>query len=385
MSRCRPTSDEVGSTLIEALVALLVVGLAVAGAHVLHRTATWAQARAAVTLHALGIASSAIESVRLGLPTATADPTSDVTTVVTVGPVPATSWIPAACARGSDLDRIHASRSGIAPASADAARTVVVPIDAVGRVDPPADSRLRFTSAIDGAVASGFEFHLHRGDADVESVVTDARGCLHVPVSAGPVLIVPTDDSAVLMHPMVVSDHPSSVVIASSAARTGGLQVSATGVSGGVLPDMVVDGAFSWWVVDDPMRRIAAPEAVLTVPAGRRIVVVGVCADHRAGGSTAPADVDAGTGIAQVAVQLAALSVPVELAVAGRRLIIERERPCPGSSLRPRLRWDLAGTPMAAAVPDGRWQVRILGADGVTILGPATVTAAGPSPIAPPW
>ena len=71
----------------------------------------------------------------------------------------------------------------------------------------------------------------------------------------------------------------------------------------------------------------------------------------------------------------------------GRRLVLRRQRPCPSTSVRPALSWDVGGGGgrLAATVPDGAWEAVLEDATGSRLKGPVSVRVAGAAEVVPPW
>lgn len=354
--RDRGTDREQGLALLEALVALVVVGVTVIGSHAVLTAALRAQSRAEATLEAVAAAAAEAERVRGGSPDAPAlqfGAPPPVWTATRCRPDPATRHV-TVTDPGGLVPLVVA-----APAPSGPARLAVV-------VD-------------DGDHPGGVAVNIRVPPAEPETLLSDPDGCIDVPSDN----LVVTDVIGVDIAP------PGRVIPSPSAAgaprvllrRTGEVRVRIA--PEGREPDVIVGGTLRWWVTGDPESRTAPLGEPLRVAAGTHRIVVGVCADPRSDGAAAAAVVPSG-GAVDRTVRLGVVRVE-GAPVGARRLVLRRARPCPAPAERPELSWDLLDGGTMAAVPDGTWDARLVDATGRTLAGPVRVDVAGPGTVEPAW
>jgi len=375
------TDHERGAALVEALAAIALLAVVVSGAHPLHRAAERARERAASTHVALVASAGAVERLRAAAPPSIDDHRAEQggADLVVIPSPHALGWRPAVCDGGTHLDRVRSTAVPVRAGSVPSGPTVS--IDALVPVERPAVLRLRLHGA---PSASGLGVTVLRADGSTEHLQADPDGCVAIPTSDGPIRVL--DDAEREAPPAL------DLVVAGARSTTARIRVGTIGdlvvqvetADGAELPHEVVGGRLAWWLVEESAGRTAEPGLPLAVIAGTRAFVIGACDDPRAGGTSAVAEVVAGELTTSV-VTLPTVEVAAPHADTGRRLVAQRDRPCPGTGSRPILRWVLPGGAFRAAVPDGRWQVRIESPDGRTLLGPVTVHLSGADTVGPTW
>ena len=324
MNRRRGTSES-GAALLEAVVALAAVAAVVVGGTELHRATVTARLDAERALAALVEASAAAERARLG--PGSDDGAGGSETVATL-------WRRRACDDGTlDLREVP-----VRPDDATAVRGVLhvaatsVPYGVVlavrtGAGDPAPGANLAVTDA----------------DGRVTTVTADAAGCVDLGPTPGPVGVAATTSGGATGRAAVPGRHgDASPTPGADATGPVPVTVTASGrvtlvlATAGALPDAVEGGRLTWWRGGATGGPVAAPGEALDLPEGPQGVVLGVCADARAGGSAAPVTVVPGVD-AVVTVALGRVVVDRPAVADGRRLVLRRQRPCPGGTARPTL------------------------------------------------
>lgn len=363
----RARSHEDGSILIESIVALAVVAVLVAAVHDLHRGAVRARAMASATTAALHVASSGAAMVRAGIPV---PPEIDVEEVGI-----ARAWTDRDCVLAPEpVHRLVRARVDGRPD--DPAGEVVLRVSGPDPTPPPHVVRVVLP---DGSAASGVVLHLEDPVGGIRRVETDPSGCVRFEAGPLPVLVTVEDAASVRS---VTSISTAGVTTTVGLRRQGSVRLLIA--SPGRPPEVVEDGALTWWARGSP--GVAAIGGALPLPAGPHRVVLGTCEDPRATGTTVPVDV-APDGDAVVEVALGIVRVVRPATDDGRRLVLRRQRPCPGSGSHPTLGWRLGGGggELLAAVPDGAWEARLLDAASRTLMGPTTVLVGGDATTIEPW
>lgn len=354
----RRCDEESGAALLEAVLALALVGATTAGALVLHRSTVAARATAEGTVADLVVATTTAERLTAGL----GDP--GAVTDVTTGrlwtrracddPVPPTVHAVPIAGDAEPVDRAVGTLHVAAPGDGPDA----VPVSIAATNGAPVPDAVVTATASDGTVIT---------------VRTDVDGCAElapapVPRSVRAVGPDGAEGSGLLA--------PGAAAIAVDLVRLGRVTVVLAG--SGAAPDASLGDGLAWWAPSAPDGGTAVPGKSLELPAGPRTVVVGACADPRGGGSAALVDVVTDRATV-VAVTLGGAAVARPQVDDGRRLVLRRHRPCPGPGGRPVLAWDVGGGggTLVAAVPDGVWEADLLDAGGRRLAGPVALEVTG--------
>ncbi len=367
-------ADERGAALLEAVVALAAVAVLVAGGADLHRAIVAARLASEGTVAALATATATAELARAVA--------LDAETVTGVSEELTTLWRRRDCDDGATSLREVPVRPGTTADAVGVLRVVAPTVtDAVvvsvrtGTGDP-----------VPGAVVD-----VTAADGTRSARTADSDGCVDLGPSPGPVRIAVTTAAGATGGTVVPGDHAVRGRHAGPAAPlpvtvSGAGRVTVVVATEGALPDRIDDGRLAWWRGDATGAPTAAPGEALVLPEGRHAVVVGTCADPRAGGSATAVIVAAG-GDEVVTVSLGHVVVARPDVADGRRLVLRRQRPCPSTSVRPALSWDVGGGGgrLAAAVPDGAWEAVLEDAAGSRLKGPVSVRVAGAAEVVPPW
>lgn len=370
----RRGSAESGAALLEAVVALAAVATVVVGGTELHRATVAARLDAERTVAALTAASSVAERMRIG-------PRAGDGLDVVSEPVP-TLWRRRGCDDGAlvlhEVPLRPEGRSG-----PGRALPVALP--------PITDHVVLAVRTVTGDPAAVATVVATGADAATTTWTTDAAGCVALGSVSAPVTLVVTTPDGSIGRVAVASTDPAGWGTPSAAAAVpvtvaAAGRVTAIVATDGVLPDAVEGGRLAWWRGGAAGGPVAAPGESMDLPVGRHGVVLGACADARAGGSAAVVDVARGAD-AVLAVRVGVVVVARPAVDDGRRLVLRRQRPCPGAAARPTLVWDVGGGggSLLAAVPDGEWEAVLAASDGRRLAGPATVGVSGDIRVAPPW
>jgi hypothetical protein len=169
------------------------------------------------------------------------------------------------------------------------------------------------------------------------------------------------------------------------AAAAASLTVTTEATTGSMLPDHVDDGVLAWALAGDGAAGAVGDSTALLVHPGRHDVVVGVCEGSLGIGTWATATLEAGSDHALVvtlpSIVLPSISVPPE----GVSVLARRDTDCPGSNgTRPRLRWDITSGSATTvtlspeiALPHGPWLIEVRSPGGAVLAGPERVQVTG--------
>ncbi len=400
-------ADSSGSLIVEALVAITLLGVVGASSHLLHGAAQDARARSLERMVATWEMRSEIE---------TSDGRARPAWVANAGPIEVTidridgdvtnASDPARCAAlGVESERsmllvAQSATRGATVASIEAPRRLREAGATDVRADPSARAALTVqvddsggwplvgvpvlvvahgdTAAVDagsGVQSTGPEGctllqNLGGGPHDLVILLPDHLDRLHRPVDGRFV---------VALIPGVPTRH--RLAIAAAASLT--VRIEAAGSSR--LPDDVEAGALDWTIAGDGVARPDPDATTLLVHPGRQDVLVGVCKGSLGVGTWSTVTLDAGMHhdviVSLPSLLLPALDVPSD----GARVLARRDTDCPGSSgTRPILRWDIpagSGAPGGhapdIALPHGPWMVEVRSSGGVQLFGPTRVQVTG--------
>ncbi len=397
MSGCRDSS---GSLIVEALVAITLLGLVGAAAHSLHHVAQDARMRSLERMIATWEMRSRLE----------ADLGAAPSWVALAGPVEVvldgreldreTTWRPDGCtslalhptttlglsaqrprdgAPIGSINRPHGlrdvGRTSVRTSPETPSSLLVQVVDATGA--PAAEAAMVITRQTTGPLTPGPGVVLASTGADGCAAPEGLMGGLHD-------LVLDLEDHLDRLHrsareARVVTLLPGiplrHLVVADRAAS---LAVAIEGGDGSRLPDRVVDGALDWFVVGDGVAPTTGVTEARRVHPGRQDIVVTVCQAALGIGTSATLTLDAGAHH-DVAIRLPSVLLPsITVPAAGARVLARRDTDCPGTSgIRPILEWDLsAGAVDAApitpdiALPHGPWLIRVETSAGTLLYGP---------------
>ena len=407
----RCDSDSAGSLIVEALVAITLLGLVGAASESLFSSAQAARHRSLERM----VASWELRSRLEASPGATSegpesDPSATASWVVLAGPIgleverhsvelpPSTPrsgcWLPPHVAAGAV--RVLAQRpvDGQHVASIQRAQG----LRDGGTTDPRSGPHVLSTPSVlvvdaDGLPVVGAPVTVipdHDGTDTANSAIrqasTDHEGCA-APEGLGGgshVLAIDLNGHLDRLHRPVgerrsVSFVPGIAVrhrvVASAAAR---LTVTTEATTASMLPDHVDDGVLAWALAGDGVAGVVGDSAAVLVHPGRHDVVVGVCEGSLGIGTWATATLAAGANHTLVvtlpSIVLPAIAVPPE----GVSVLARRDTDCPGSNgIRPRLRWDItsgSATTVTMApeisLPHGPWLIEVRSPGGAVLAGP---------------
>lgn len=411
--------------VVEALVAIALMGTIAASAQILHSTAVDARLRSVERIVTLWETRSAIEGLRAmpGL----ADGSSVDGRTVDIGPSSLTLTVEVTASAGSD-DLPELARScvgslddhGRAVVWASTSRTTdgasvgsvgsVVMSEQRGSTAPistrPDDARLTVRLASrDGSPPHAAAVHVTavRDDAAGAQVVAagfvaavDTDGCAYATgLTAGSYRVqVLLDDGIDRLHRpltdveelLATTGLTRLVVRVDRAAMLATTFVAPTGAR---LPDASDQGGLRWAVAGDGVAMPAMNGDSRALHPGHVGIVVGVCGSPIEHASWFVVHLEAGRSheleVLLPAVQLASIDIPP----GGVSIVVQRDADCPGAGgVRPTLRWSEANTTTETvqrtptiALPNGRWQVRIENMSGQLLAGPSALHVATPTSV----
>lgn len=405
--------------IVEALVAIALMGTIAASAQILHRTAVDARLRSVERIVTLWETRSAMEGLRAApglaggssVDARTVDiGPSSVMLVVEVetssGPVDLPE--PGGSCNGplDDHDRavVRATASRTADGATIGGVSAVMMSEDRGSValtsTRPDGARLSVRLAgRDGSLAPIADVLVSaaRDDSDRgqdTGVEVDASGCAHatgLSVGSYRVKVLLPDGVDRLHRPLAdVEERLATTGLARLVVRVdraATLTTTFIAPSGARLPDASEQDGLRWTVAGDGVVVPATSGEPRQLHPGDVGIVVGVCGSPIEHASWVLTRLEAGLAhqleVLLPAVQLASIDVPPGGAV----IVVRRDADCPGAGgVRPALRWSEANTTTETiqrtptiALPNGRWQVRIESPSGQLLAGPSVLHVAGPS------
>jgi type II secretory pathway pseudopilin PulG len=412
--RDRGLRDCEGSFIVEALVAIALLGVLGAAAEELHRAARDSRIRSLERLVATWEARSDLEQVESSMQDYPGGDGEVGPAVRAVSAGPVQLEIVRVDRASSDRDEPEGCRLtrtrwdgravSLAGRRVDGA-TTVADLQSQGRLRGLGSMSLAEPEGAQGSVvvlltdttgavlqdvALAVTARALGDDATTVELVSDHLGCASfraLPAGLHDVTIV-SDGYVDHLHRSLqgtirtVSSIPDDITVVDVIAdRAAILTIVVEATEGARLPDAITDGLLTWAVAGDGSLPATLSGLSLDVHPGRLDVVVGVCADPRAGGTWATVRPRPGELLDVVvrlpAVGLAAIDVPPE----GVRVLAQRDTDCPRSGgVRPVLRWDvLPGTEGSTvlapviALPNGPWSVRIETMSGQILMGPSRI------------
>jgi len=414
----RCDSDSAGSMIVEALVAITLLGVVGAASQSLFSAAQDARHRSLERMLAGWELRSRLEA---GPGAASAGLGSDASAIA--------SWVVLAGPVGIEVERRpmelppSSPRSGCwqpPPISAGAVRLLAQrPVDGhhvasierahglrdAGATDPRSGPHVLSTLSVlvvdaDGhpVVGAPVTVITNQDGADgansaISQASTDHEGCATQEGFGGGSqdLAIHLDGHLDRLHrpvgePRSVSFVPGIAVRHRVVAGAGAsLTVTTVASSGSMLPDHVDDGVLAWALAGDGVAGAVSDSTALLVHPGRHDVVIGVCQGTLGIGTWATATLEAGSDHALVvtlpSIVLPAIAVPPE----GVSVLARRDTDCPGTNgTRPRLRWDITSASATTvtlspeiALPHGPWLIEVRSPGGAVLAGPERVQVTG--------
>jgi type II secretory pathway pseudopilin PulG len=425
--------DESGALVIEALVAIALLGVIAGSAQVLHSTAVDARLRSVDRVVALWEARSSLELLQAARIPITS--TGQEAWSAALGPsslmfdmgvvaldVPSDPSAPSGRCLGPDQDRTGASVHAVSTRDLDgpavaSMRAVLTPggrgSDAVDST-PRSDARLVVrlvgsdgAAGSEGSVGAGMEVLVlptsasaAGGQAPPVAVHADLDGCAIVDellVGNHHVRVLLEDGLDRLHRPLdlveehVATLHRTELVVRADRAATLTTTIVATG--GARLPDAPAPGAdgLSWTVAGDGVSQPALSGELRRLHPGQVAIVVGVCRSPLEHATWVVHDLAVGLE-QEIAVSLPSVELPpITVPPGGAHIVAQRDADCPGAGgVRPELRWTEDNDTAVAstrephlALPNGRWQVRIESSAGVLLAGPITLEVSTSGEVGP--
>jgi type II secretory pathway pseudopilin PulG len=380
------TDPSDGSSLVEAVVGIALLGAGIATVVQLMSASTMAMTRAQELVGSVRVAERILES-RIG----------DIDAVSAVGDeafIVSSSSAP--MLHGEDpcsapmAEEVSVFDVRVAPGGRDASREVRlagvgVPAQTLAGAAPSVSAPVRLhlpDADRHGAVSLGlgggaepFAAGQHAACVTVTGIVP---GSHEVVVLEGEEAYIDRTHQPLSIRPIRVTAGPDVVDRVLDVSPSATVRADVDG-AGGRLPDVIGSGALRWFIRGDDARTASALGHGRDVHPGTVTVVVSACLDPESVASAQRAHALAGE-VVDVSVALATVVLEGIGARSDATVLAIRTSSCAdGSGLRPSLRWNgglFDG--MRIALPHGVWEVRLQTAGGSPLTFPTLMAAGEP-------